>query len=117
MSWLSIAMILAGFVLGIAAIASIRWSQLSVLPDVGQSARLVTSGPYRWIRHPMYMGLMLLTAGCMVSPFDAWKLGVWLLLLGVLWCKSTYEERLLTRRFPDYAQYRSKTTRFVPFVI
>lgn len=113
----SIVVILAGVVLGISAIASIRLSQLSVLPEIRNQASLVTTGPYRWIRHPMYTGLMLLTAGCVSSPLDSWKLPVWLVLVAVLWGKSTYEEGLLCQRFPEYEEYRRRTKRFIPWFI
>lgn len=113
----AIVLILAGLILGVMAVTAVRLSQLSIRPEVWSSARLITSGPYRWIRHPMYTGLMLLTAGFTTCPFHAWKLGVWSVLLTVLWFKSTYEERLLVDRFPEYEEYRSRTARFIPFII
>ncbi len=83
-------------------------------PRVGGS--LVTSGPYAWIRHPMYTAF-LLGAFALTRTADAgaaW-LAWWALSL-VLWFKSTLEERWMLAQHPGYAHYREQTKRFVPWV-
>jgi protein-S-isoprenylcysteine O-methyltransferase Ste14 len=77
---------------------------------------LVTSGPYRYIRHPLY------TAMCMFIGTGVaahWSLGA--ALCGALILISTgariwAEEKLVTARYPDYADYASKTWRMIPYV-
>ena len=106
----------AGVILGGRAIAAIRLRQLSVMPEVNVDSQLVTSGPFRRIRNPMYSGLILFTGGFVLTPFGVWKLIVWCLLICTLRLKAGYEESLLLKQFPDYEKYRSKTRRFIPFV-
>lgn len=105
-----------GLITGLRAILAIRISRLSVMPEVSDSTTLVTSGPFRRIRHPMYAGLILFTAGFVLTPFEVWKLVAWLLLICILRLKAGYEENLLLKQFPDYGKYRSETKRFIPFV-
>lgn len=105
-----------GLITGLRAILAVRVSQLSVMPEVSGTTRLVTTGPFRRIRHPMYAGLILFTAGFVLTPFEMWKLVVWLFLICILRLKAGYEESLLLQHFPDYRKYRSETKRFIPFV-
>jgi protein-S-isoprenylcysteine O-methyltransferase Ste14 len=78
--------------------------------------KLVTNGPYAWIRHPMYTSFLLGTwaLAWTAASDEAW-LAWWALLL-VLWIKSTLEERWMLAQHPGYAHYREQTKRFVPWV-
>lgn len=105
-----------GLAIGVWSIVAMRVSQLSVLPDVGSDAGLVTTGPYRWIRHPMYSGLMLFTLGFVFMPGQWWKPIAWCVLVVTLWLKAAFEEQLLGERFATYADYRGRTKRFLPFI-
>lgn len=77
--------------------------------------QLIQSGPYTWVRHPIYSGLLLALVG------SALFVGEWRALLGVLllylgfWQKAWREERLLEQQFGiDYQQYRTRTGRLLP---
>ena len=77
---------------------------------------LVTTGPYRWIRHPMYTSV-LLGAGALAwtsSPLIGWV--TWLALAIVLLKKSTLEERWMCAKHPGYAAYILRTKRFLPWL-
>lgn len=113
---LSIALLLAGLALGIWAFASMPSQSLHVLPDVRPGAALATSGPYGFIRHPMYAALLLLTLGLVVERPDLLRWGLWLALFLDLAAKLHYEEALLLGRFPDYAAYQARTHRLLPYV-
>lgn len=77
---------------------------------------LVTSGPYRLVRHPIYTGLIAAGIGTAVGL--GWRLLLPVLLAGAYFVYSaTVEERNLAEQFPDaYPAYRSSTKMLVPFV-
>ena len=77
---------------------------------------MVTSGPCRLVRHPLYGGGLLFFAGVSLPLGVAGLVGV--IALGLLWWRKTrLEERLLTERFPADAAYRERVRgRFLPFV-
>jgi protein-S-isoprenylcysteine O-methyltransferase Ste14 len=93
-----------------------RFGNFSVFPEVRHDARLVTSGPYRWVRHPMYTAILLGAAAFVAVDSRFWRVAGWVALLAVLIAKAAREESYLRAKFPDYTQYASRTRRFVPFV-
>jgi protein-S-isoprenylcysteine O-methyltransferase Ste14 len=105
-----------GGALGAWAIATMKLRHLNPLPEPRRDAPLVTRGPYRWIRHPMYAAVLTTMAALVLDQPTPARLIVWLALLANLLLKINYEERLLARRFPAYAAYRKRTKRLIPFV-
>lgn len=81
---------------------------------VPNESGLQTGGLYRWVRHPIYTGLLLLAVGLVLrgpsTPAVLW-LGV---LFGVLLAKALWEERMLAEVYPEYAAYAVRTGRFLP---
>lgn len=79
---------------------------------------LIKKGPYQFVRHPIYTGLLLM---CLGSAVPAGQLRSWLgflLLVAGFWIKLRQEERLMLRHFPDqYPAYRREVKALVPFVI
>jgi len=88
---------------------------LRILPAPDQTATLVDRGPYAWLRHPMYTGLMMVGGGLLLLHDPRpWRLLLYLTLAIVLVIKGRYEERLLARDLPGYAEYRRHTGGFLP---
>lgn len=78
---------------------------------------VVTSGPYRWVRHPGYTGSLLTWAGYALTSRSLPALAVVTALLGrVYYQRFTAEEALLTRELPGYAAYSERTRKLVPFL-
>jgi len=78
---------------------------------------LVTSGPYRFVRHPIYSGLLLGLLGTALAINIYWLIA--LVVMGAYFIYSaTVEERLMTRSFPTaYPSYRARTKMLIPFVL
>ena len=93
-----------------------RPGNFNVRPDPKPGARLATGGPYRLVRHPMYSGVLLTGAGCVVIWPVWWKLATWFALAAVLIIKARREEIGLARQFPEYDAYRRGRQFLVPWL-
>ncbi|HEX6945209.1 MAG TPA: isoprenylcysteine carboxylmethyltransferase family protein [Casimicrobiaceae bacterium] len=94
-----------------------RLGNFSVLPEPKAGARLVVTGPYAYVRHPMYLAVLLFGLGFLVGWRGGAHAAAFVLLGAVLHVKSRREEMLLAQRFPEYADYARRTRRLVPFVL
>lgn len=92
-----------------------NWSADVVLKE---DHELIEAGPYRYVRHPIYSGFILMAVGGVLLWGTMTGLAVLCALPVVLWLKLSQEERLLTRHFPDeYPRYKARVKALVPFVI
>lgn len=114
---IALAIAAIGTGLGVWAIVAMGIRRVSVSPELQSNAKLTTTGPYRFVRHPMYTSLLMFAGGLAFSPFAIWKAIVWFILLGVLLIKTVIEEQQLRSRFPEYETYARRVKRLVPFVI
>ena len=77
---------------------------------------LVTSGPYRLVRHPIYFGFLLAGVGTAVTLSWTWLIAVALVEVYFVY-SATVEERNLTEQFPvAYPEYRRSTKMLVPYI-
>jgi len=107
----------AGALLGIVTLAHNRIGNFRVYPEPKAGARLITSGPYALIRHPMYTSLMLVTAG--VAAWNGHLLN-WAglaLVIAAVTSKAAREERFMRAAHDGYDAYRQRTRRFIPWVL
>lgn len=112
--WLALE--IAGVALGVWAIVAQRFLNFNITPDVKVEGFLVQTGPYRFIRHPMYASLILIGIALVANDFSWLRLGILLVLVVDLVVKLSYEERLLTAHYPMYAAYTQETKRLIPFI-
>jgi protein-S-isoprenylcysteine O-methyltransferase Ste14 len=108
----SLLLIIGGTAFAVCAVLVLARS-ISMMPE---ARRLITWGPYALVRHPLYLGEMVATAGLAVQFLMPWSL----LLLG-LNCifqfeRMKNEERVLLQAFPHYRDYMAGTARLVPGV-
>jgi protein-S-isoprenylcysteine O-methyltransferase Ste14 len=81
-----------------------------------QAPELVTSGPYHYIRHPIYTGFLLMTLGSFLGICMFWL--IIFVVAGIFFVYSAYaEERLMQQQFPRvYSSYKAKTKMLIPFL-
>jgi len=84
---------------------------LSVMPE---ARRLVESGPYGIVRHPLYLFEMLATAAVALQYRSLPAAGLLLLAITLQVARARWEEGVLARTFPDFAAYRSQTSFMIP---
>jgi protein-S-isoprenylcysteine O-methyltransferase Ste14 len=109
-------LIAASVVLGAYTLLHNRLGNFNIRPEPKASAQLITSGPYRYIRHPMYSALLLAAAAFVVAENIWLKVGLWIALGLILTAKAAFEEQLMIGKFPAYRAYRESTKRFTPWL-
>jgi protein-S-isoprenylcysteine O-methyltransferase Ste14 len=89
----------------------------SIDVQVKQSHELIRSGPYRWVRHPIYTGLLLALLGSALT-IGQWRgLVAFMIACVTLWAQSRVEERYMTETFGDrYRKYQHEVPALVPFM-
>lgn len=92
-----------------------NWSDIESA-RVSHEQAVVANGLYRFIRHPIYVGDLLLLLGLELSLNSWLVLGV-LLLIPVVLLQAVREEKKLSRTLPGYQDYCAQTKRFIPFVV
>jgi protein-S-isoprenylcysteine O-methyltransferase Ste14 len=118
-------MALAGCLLALAGAVLVLRSRAelgpawSFVPKADQDTGLVTTGPYRRVRHPIYLGLALLAMGAALA-FGSWP-AFFIVLSGIVptfaW-RARAEEELLSRIFGErYEVYRQRTKMIVPHLL
>lgn len=83
---------------------------------VPQARTIVTSGPYRWVRHPLYAGELLAALGLTLLVGSLWGVVVWVALLALQLYRAHEEELLLSAHLPGYAAYAARTGQLIPGV-
>lgn len=89
-------------------------SNLTPFPRPRDAATLIDGGTYRYVRHPIYSGLVLAGVGWSTATISPLALALTALLALLFDAKSRREEAWLTDRLPGYAAYRARTRKFVP---
>jgi protein-S-isoprenylcysteine O-methyltransferase Ste14 len=92
-----------------------NWSDIEAGQVLSEHA-VVNKGVYAYVRHPIYVGDLLLLLGLELSLNSWLVLGVAVLAPIVLW-KAVREERMLVNELPGYRVYCSQTKRFIPFIV
>jgi protein-S-isoprenylcysteine O-methyltransferase Ste14 len=105
-------LILAGTAFAIVSLLTLRTS-FGLFPE---ARALVTAGPYRWVRHPVYLGEILAAAGLVLPAPSARNVAVFGLFCALQYWRALKEERALEQAFPEYSAYRRHTWRLVPWL-
>jgi 2-amino-4-hydroxy-6-hydroxymethyldihydropteridine diphosphokinase len=115
--WIGFLPVVVGVWMVVAAVPTLGRG-LTPFPVPTPSGQLTTTGPYGWVRHPMYGGILLAVVGASILGGSWWAAGAAAILGVLFYLKSRHEERFLRIAYPDYSDYaRSVPKRLLPGII
>ncbi len=85
----------------------------SIIP---QARTLVQTGPYRFVRHPVYLGELIANLGVVLARPSTLAMALYCLITALLIYRALQEEKLLASIFPEYEAYSLRRARFIPGV-
>lgn len=113
----------AGVALVVLGLAFTVWARIhlgsnwSGTVTVKSGHELVTTGPYAWVRHPIYTGLLLALTGCTIARGDLRGLVALVIAVAALWRKLRIEERWMEQTFGQaYTEYRAEVPALIPLL-
>jgi protein-S-isoprenylcysteine O-methyltransferase Ste14 len=111
----ALSMISAGLIIlgTLATIVALIWlgRSFSIMPE---ARRLVTTGPYALVRHPVYLFEEITIFGIMLQHAQPWSFVLFAWQFGLQLLRIHYEERILTQVFPEYRAYAARKARLIP---
>lgn len=114
--WYLLLLQLAAFAIAFWGILAMGILKVSVFPVPRENSELITSGPYRFIRHPMYTGIILMAGALIAARFTWLRLIVFLILVVNQIIKLLWEERMLAVKISSYKTYMERTWRLIPWI-
>jgi protein-S-isoprenylcysteine O-methyltransferase Ste14 len=92
-----------------------NWSGTVTLKE---DHELIVRGPYRLVRHPIYTGMLGILLGTAILQGHAGGILGLLLVFASFWIKSSHEEEVMLKQFPEqYPAYRARVKRIIPFIV
>jgi protein-S-isoprenylcysteine O-methyltransferase Ste14 len=88
--------------------------RFSIIPE---ARGLVTSGPYRLVRHPIYLGEIVAGFGLVLPTLLTLHFLVFALFLAAQIVRTVFEERILRTTYPQYEAYARHTRRLIPYIV
>jgi protein-S-isoprenylcysteine O-methyltransferase Ste14 len=83
---------------------------------MAEARRLVTTGAYSIVRHPMYASEQIAIAGIVVQNLSLYAAALFVIHLWIQIQRMKNEERVLQKMFPEYEDYKRRTARLIPLV-
>lgn len=113
--WFGVVIFILGAILIVIAVLQLNIN-LSAFPSPLADSKLIETGVFKFIRHPIYSGLILAFFGYAIVDDSGYKLLISVGLLLWFYFKSLYEEKLLIEKFPEYLEYKKRSGRFFPWI-
>ena len=106
-----------GATLGVWALRHNQLGNFNVQPKLKENAQLITTGIYGYIRHPMYLSVIVMMLSMVVAYPTLLEIVLFGTLILVLWLKARREEALWSSHDEAYESYREKSKFFLPFIL
>ncbi len=113
---------LIGAALAVAGMLLLAWSavnlgrSLTPFPRPLPQGKLVTGGAYRFVRHPIYFAVLAVCVGLGLATWSPLRLVLAAALLVFFDLKARREETWLQERYPEYASYRQRVKKLIPWI-
>ena len=116
-SFVGILVFLIGATVGLFALFRNKLGNFNIQPKMKENAKLITTGIYAYIRHPMYLSVLLMMLGVFISSPSKIEALFLCLLTIVLVLKAKKEESLWSKKSQEYVEYKKRTKLFIPFIL
>ena len=108
---------LLGCGFGLYTVKHNQLGNFNITPEIKENASLITTGAYRYIRHPMYFAVLVMMLGIVVSKPTILSFLIYILLIITLFLKAQKEEMLWMERSCEYKTYMQHTKKIIPFIL
>ena len=108
---------LSGLLFAVYTLYCNRFDNFNITPEIKDNAKLITTGAYKYIRHPMYLCVLLIMFGVAITSITIVNIFLYEGLVYVLYLKAKKEEELWSKHSDAYKEYMKDTKMFIPFVL
>ena len=116
-SVLGISIFILGLIIGLWAIGHNKRDNFHIQPNLKEGCQLITTGAYRYIRHPMYTSVITMMFAVLISTPTLLEFFLFLTLIVVLILKAKREEILWCGHDEAYIEYKNNTKLFIPYIL
>ncbi len=114
---LGVSLFLMGLIFGLWAVTYNKLGNFNIRPVLKEGCSLITTGPYRVIRHPMYTSVITMMLGVLISTPTLREVLLFSLLIVTLYLKAHREEQLWCEHDADYLHYQNQSKLFIPYIL
>jgi protein-S-isoprenylcysteine O-methyltransferase Ste14 len=114
---LAIILFITGLLIGLWALNHNQLGNFNIQPKLKEGSSLITTGIYKYIRHPMYLSVLTTMFSFVLSTANLLEILLFISLLLVLLLKAKREESLWLEHDEKYKRYKERTKLFLPFVL
>jgi len=110
-------LVVTGSVIAILGLAFSVYSLISLggnFSIIPQAREVVTKGPYKYLRHPLYLGEIVAIGGVVLAHVTVATSTILCMLILLQFYRANREEKMLASIFPNYEDYVSRTFSFIP---
>jgi len=114
---IALSIFIVGAVLGVWALTHNRLGNFHIQPKMRENAQLITTGIYKYIRHPMYLSVISMMLAFFISTPTIIESILFVGLIVVLVLKAKREESLWLNHNEEYERYKEQTKLFIPYFL